>query len=319
MTLVVVTLTCLGLYLTERSVTAETQHDLQVAFTSEVALLRTVRDIRHATLAERCRTLVRKARIHAALEDDALDLLYPSAKEELGDAAPFSDSIPGEITNRARFYRFLNLDGHVIPPVNSEEVGILNPEEESRLSFRGVPQEQQSGYVVSVNGEIVEVIATPIISTETGEAIAALVTGFPAAVLQPSGGDLQRGMWLEDRLYLPSLKATDLETVTAHVASALSRGEENAMKGIRIHMQGTEHMLFCERLNPGSVFPPAYEVGIYPLSSLLARQWILRRNGAIAGLVLLGLGILASFYISARLAAPVRELAAVSAENRVLR
>ena len=33
----------------------------------------------HAALAELCRSLVRKPRIHAALEDNALDLLYPAA------------------------------------------------------------------------------------------------------------------------------------------------------------------------------------------------------------------------------------------------
>jgi hypothetical protein len=319
MALVVVSLTCLGLYLTEQSVTAETQHDLQVAFTSEVALLRTVRDIRHATLAERCRALVKKARIHAALEDDALDLLYPSAKEELGDAVPASESGGGEVTNQARFYRFLNLDGKVIPPVNSREVGILTDDEERRLAFPGVPQEQQSGYMVRANGEIIEVIATPIVSTESGEPIAALVTGFPAAVVQPSGAGLQRGMWLAGRLYLPSVSEEDREIVRAEVAAALSGKEESAMKGRPIRMQGVEQMLFCERLNPGSLFPPAHEVGIYPLTSLLARQWTLRRNAALAGLVLLGFGILASYYVSARLAEPVRQLAAVSAENRVLR
>jgi len=203
--------------------------------------------------------------------------------------------------------------------VNSREVGILTDDEERRLAFPGVPQEQQSGYMVRANGEIIEVIATPIVSTESGEPIAALVTGFPAAVVQPSGAGLQRGMWLAGRLYLPSVSEEDREIVRAEVAAALSGKEESAMKGRPIRMQGVEQMLFCERLNPGSLFPPAHEVGIYPLTSLLARQWTLRRNAALAGLVLLGFGILASYYVSARLAEPVRQLAAVSAENRVLR
>ena len=47
--------------------------------------LHNVHEIRQAALAERCRALVRKPRIHAALEDNALDLLYPSAKDELRD------------------------------------------------------------------------------------------------------------------------------------------------------------------------------------------------------------------------------------------
>lgn len=320
--LVVVALTLFALYLAERSVTAETQHDLQRAFDSELALLRTVRDIRHATLAERCRALVRKPRIHAALEDGALDLLYPSAKEELGDALPAGDAANDARARhsiRARFYRFLDIDGAVIPPLNAPEVGALAPEEERQLGFSRLPHEQQHGYLVRSGSEIVEVIATPIISLETGEVIAALVAGFPAeGNVRPAAG-LQSGTWLDGRLHLPSLAEADRTALTAEVARAVARGGDLAARGIQVRVNGAEHMLFCERLNPGSLFPAAYEVGIYPLTALLARQRELRRNAAIAGALLLGLGIAASFYISARLAAPVRELAAVSAENRVLR
>ena len=91
------------------------------------------------------------------------------------------------------------------------------------------------------------------------------------------------------------------------------------MKGIFVNVEGAQHLVFCERLNPGSLFPPAYEVGVYPLADLLARQWSLRWQTIGAGMLLLSLGIAASFYVSARLAVPVRVLAAVSAENRVLR
>jgi signal transduction histidine kinase len=78
-------------------------------------------------------------------------------------------------------------------------------------------------------------------------------------------------------------------------------------------------MIFFERLNPGSSFPPAYEVGAYSLAGLHARQWELRWQAAGVGLLLLGIGIAASSCISARLAIPVRQLAIVSEENRVLR
>ncbi|HEX5175905.1 MAG TPA: hypothetical protein VFV83_02695, partial [Chthoniobacteraceae bacterium] len=137
MTMIVATLTAGGVYVVERSVRAETQHDLQVAFASELALLRTVREIRHASLAERCRALVRKPRIHAALEDNALDQLYPSAKDELGNALAVGEGATNAI--RPRFYRFLDIDGAVIPPVNAPEVGALAPAEERRLAFDHVP------------------------------------------------------------------------------------------------------------------------------------------------------------------------------------
>jgi signal transduction histidine kinase len=322
MALVVLALTLTGLYLAERSVGAETQHDLRVAFVSELDLVRTVRDIRHASLAERCRTLVRKPRIHAALEEDALDLLYPSAKDELGDALPASETAGGAVARqsiRPRFYRFLNIAGAVIPPVNTPEVGTLAPEEERRLALAGVPQEQQNGTLVRSDGEIVEIIATPIPSTETGEAIAALVAGFPVAANERPQAGLQSGLWLEGKLHLPSLSERAREALEREVARVISLGREAAAKGLLVDVDGTQQMLFVERLNPGSLFPPAYEVGVFPLAGLLARQGELRWKATLAGVLLLGIGIAASFYISARLAAPVRELAAISAENRVLR
>ncbi len=322
MTLVVAALTLFGLYLMERSVVRETQHDLQLAFASELSLLRTVRYIRHGSLAERCRALVRKPRIHAALEDNALDLLYPSAKDELGDALPPGES-PGDATARIsirpRFYRFVDHDGAVIPPVNAPEVGALAPDEERRLTFTGVPQIQQNGFLIRSGSEIVELIATPIISTETGEAVAALVAGFPPVANERGQTGLHTGLWLDGKLHLPSLSEAARLALENEVPGVIARDEGAATKGLPVMVDGAEQMLFVERQNPGSMFPAAYEVGIFPLAGLLARQRDLRWDAALAGALLLALGVGASFYISARLAAPVRELAAVSQENRVLR
>lgn len=322
MTLVIVGLTSFGLFLMERSVTRETQHDLQLAFASELSLLRTVRYIRHGSLAERCRALVRKPRIHAALEDNALDLLYSSAKDELGDAIPpgeTASSGEARISIRPRFYRFVDSHGAVIPPLNSPEVGALAPDEERRLAFASVPREQQNGFLVRSDDEIVELIGTPIISTETGEAIAALVAGFPTAANERVNAGLHTGLWLDGKLHLTSLGEDARTELEREVSNVISRGEDGASKGLKIAVDGGEQMLFVERQNPGSMFAPAYEVGIFPLAGLLARQQQLRRDAGLAGALLLGLGVAASYHLSARLAVPVRALAAVSQENRVLR
>lgn len=322
MTLVVLAMTLSGLYLAERSVTAETQHDLRLAFTSELGLLRTVRYIRHGALAERCRTLVRKPRIHAALEDGALDLLYPSAKDELGNALRADevlDDAVQRVSVRPRFYRFIDNAGAVIPPVNAPEVGALSPEEERQLAFASVPQSQQNGFLVTPDDDIVELIATPIVSTETGDAIAALVAGFPVATNDRPQAGLQSGLWKDGRLRMTTLSEPSRARLEKEVAAVIAKDEEAGARGVPVKVDDAEQMLFVERLNPGSMFPPAYEVGIFPLAVLLKRQTQLRWDAALAGALLLGLGVAASYYISARLAVPVRELAAVSQENRVLR
>src|SRR5207237_5535185 len=70
---------------------------------------------------------------------------------------------------------------------------------------------------------------------------------------------------------------------------------------------------------PGSKFPPAYQVCLYPLADSLARLRQLRLQIIGAGALLLLGGLAASHFISARLSAPVEKLAQDSAENFVQR
>ena len=70
-----------------------------------------------------------------------------------------------------------------------------------------------------------------------------------------------------------------------------------------------------KRLNLQSNYPPAYEVCVYPLTQLLARQRQLRWQILGAGGVLLLGGFVVSDFFSRRLSRPVEELAVVSEEN----
>src|ERR1700737_2070501 len=109
MMLVVSAITALGLYLAQRNVTENANRALEQDFQTELSSLDKLQELRRAALAERCRALAAKPRIHAALEDNALDLLYPSAKDELHDlmegGEPPAEQAAG--TLHAKFYRFL--------------------------------------------------------------------------------------------------------------------------------------------------------------------------------------------------------------------
>jgi signal transduction histidine kinase len=84
---------------------------------------------------------------------------------------------------------------------------------------------------------------------------------------------------------------------------------------VRIDVNGVPHLLFYRQLNPGSQFPPAHEVCLYPLTELRARQRQLRwRVLGAGGLLLLG-GLGASFFLAGRLSRPVEKLAVDSEEN----
>jgi signal transduction histidine kinase len=82
---------------------------------------------------------------------------------------------------------------------------------------------------------------------------------------------------------------------------------------------GAPYLLFYKLLNPGSSYPPAYEVSIYPLEDSVARQRrLLWQFAGAAGLLMLG-AYAASGFLSARLSRPVERLAFDSQENSAQR
>lgn len=327
MMVVVSGLTVAGLYLAQRNNAAEAGRNLQRDFQAELAVLHSVEELRHAALAERCRALAQKPRIHAALEDNALDLLYPSAKDELRDIMQDGLASTGEEQTRAlhaSFYRFLDGMGALLPAPNQEDVGPLKPEEETQLSLKPLPDRQQIGYLLRMAGtnseKIDEVVALPITSSETNDVIAALVVGFePVRIEEKRAGDgIKSGIWVNGWLHLPALPESARVSIDQEMTRALA-ASENEEKSLRVQLEGAPHLLFYKRLNPGSAFPPAYEVCIYPLQKVLARQSRLRWQILGAGAALLIAGFVASHFISKRLSAPVEKLAVDSEENRARR
>jgi signal transduction histidine kinase len=117
---------------------------------------------------------------------------------------------------------------------------------------------------------------------------------------------------------LSSLDAPAQAALAGEVARAAA-APGPAEPGRRLELDGVAHLLFYKQLNPGSLFPPAYEVCVYPLTELQARQRQLRwQVVGVGGLLLLG-GLGASHVLSARLSRPVEKLAADSDEDRAQR
>src|SRR5207248_11317312 len=84
----------------------------------------------------------------------------------------------------------------------------------------------------------------------------------------------------------------------------------------RVDIGGAPQLLFYKRLNPASLFPPAYEICVYPLSYSLAELHRLRwQIGGAGALLLLG-GFVASHLVALKLSVPVKKLALDSEENR---
>jgi signal transduction histidine kinase len=320
MMLLVTAVTGLALVYAQRNVAATARRDLEREFRVELAALHSIQEVRHAALAERCRALARKPRIHAALEDDALDLLYPSARDELLDvmSGPGDAGEPADSLFRARFYRFLDARGQLIPPGPSDDVGELPTDAESRLALPANLARTQTGYLFRSATDVTqvdEVIAMPIFSTQTGELIATLVVGFapfdPAAVRSRAG--IVSGIWSAGQLHLPGLAPEDAALVSGRLAQHFAKGAEEG--SLAVEIAGVPSLLFFKQLNAGSLYPPASEVSLYPLTESLAVQRHLAWQFVGVGAILLAGAMGLSRWLARRLSGPVEQLAVDSVAN----
>lgn len=320
MMVVVSVLTSLGIYVAQRSAAGDARNDLQRDFQLEIASLHRLQDLRNAAVTDRSNALARNARIHAALEDSALDLLYPSAAEELRD---LMGETGGGSELHARFYRFLDGHGAVIAPPGSG-AGRLLPNEEAQLALPAVPSTMQIGYLTRgdrVSGMTIdEMIAVPIRSTETDDVIAALVLGFKPIEVEarPDVAAMRNGILVSGNLQIPGFDRAAEQRVIEEIERVAPKGA-NREQSVRITLRSIPQLLFFKRLNPQSTYPPAYEVCLYPLTQLLAYQRDLRSRILVAGGALLAAGFLVSHLLSRRLSRPVEKLAVVSEENRARR
>jgi signal transduction histidine kinase len=325
MMLLIVLMTGVALFIAEHNATETFQQETHREFQSQITAINSARKERREILTERCRQLVNNSRIRAAYEDNALDLLYSIAEGELRGVFPQKDSLNDASTKklRARFFRFLDEKGAVIPaPANADGTPGFN---DSVVALPRAPLNQEFGYVLTKEpggAEIVsEVIATPIISRDPMSVVGALILGFEAPELgegshaQPG---LKSGIWLNGQLRLPGLSSAAAASIAGKLQRSTAATQARSAS-LPVEIDRVPHLLFFECLNPGSLYPAAYEVCLYSQAEALAEQRAVRWRilGTGAALLIAGLG--ASHILSVRLSKPVETLEVVSAENIVQR
>ena len=142
---VIVALLCLaGTFLARRQLQESQSAEAVRAFAAEFAAARSLRILRIDGLANRASAIAALPRIHAALEDDALDLLYLATDDELRDLLS-----PEATGGRARFYRFLDATGRLIPPTPPAAPGEASPAELAALAPARVERIPAHGVVIS--------------------------------------------------------------------------------------------------------------------------------------------------------------------------
>ncbi len=298
--LVVAAATGVALWLAQRKAETEEQQRIQQQFRNTFAMQLAERKTHLDALAELCRALARKPRIVAALEEEPVSVpdLYDNTRIEL-ELRGVLGGVGNQATGVARLFRFLDRKGALIPPPR-EKVGAW----ESRLALHEIPEKQEAGYVAAPDGTLLEAVVTPMVDNETGEALGAMVLGFA-----PSAS--RGGIWSEGHLYLPGLEGPALAEAAAGAAAGTKEGSAAVTIG------GVPHLLFCQLVNPGSQFPPAWQVGLYSLTESLARQRALRWQIMAGGALLLLAAYVAVHILVARLSSPVERLAEVSEGHRV--
>ena len=323
MMLIVSAVTALVLYFAERNLAAGVRQNLQQEFQSAVGTLLGVQEARLAAITERCRALAKSVRIRAALEEGDVEDLYLNARVELRDllASKVTGGDSDAPALRAEFFRFLDARGAVLPPPRAE--GAENAEPwQWQPAATGAPGAQEAGYVLAKatdGGEtMIEVIATPIVATDTGEVIGAIMLGFKPVEVAATGTGIRSGIWSQGRLHLPGLAGPAAAAMSSAVTLAMN-SPGRAESHLAVQVEGVPHLLFYKLLNPGSHFPQAYEICIYPLAGALKRQRLLRWEIICAGALLLLGGLAASHFVAARLAVPVERMAVDSAEDRTHR
>src|SRR5438046_9972578 len=212
----------------------------------------------------------------------------------------------------------------MLPPPKPQDVGELGAKVKAQLALKKLPETQQIGYVsetADASDEALDwLMLVPIFSTETGDVISALVVGFkPFEVISKSAGPgLKSGIWMNGRLHLPSGPKYAQSAIGDQIANAVSKSDR-VQNNINVTIHGTPQLLFYKLLNPESIFPPAYEICLYPLTESVAQQHRLRLQIGGAGALLLLGGLVVRHLYVARLSVPGEELALDSEKDRLQR
>jgi len=326
---IVLGVTITTVYLAEENRRTNHQRALDAQFQNQVQSFLKIQETQSEAITEKCRALSRAVRIRAALEERDVDDMYRNALTELegileqpGDSAASQSEV-----GRASFFRFLDAEGEVLPPEGHPAGLIDQPSLHEALSAMGKvlreADDQAVGYIALARSNqpaaLRQIVLTKI-RDPGGRALGTLAVGFQIGHLQDSEsgrtGAIQSGIWLNQRLYIENLSASDRRLIAEKISAASSR---ETISRFRVDLENGPHLLYYKALDPATQFAPAYQVCLYPLAIAIREEEALRWKIIALGLVVLSLGFAASLFIAKRLSKPVEEIVAGSVENQTRR
>ena len=184
-------------------------------------------------------------------------------------------------------------------------------------------KEQEVGYLRveygddSRNEQVREVFITPLREPQSGQFLGAILFGLPLQVLAEKVlyeqtkhsdlGEIMSGVWVEEGLVSTTIPKEEREIVAAHIADSI-RHTHKTQRGMAVLIHGVRHQIYYRVLNPGSPFPLAAQVNLYPLAAMDHELAELRWDVGVLGVVSLLIALMAVLYISHGLSGPISEI-----------
>ena len=193
----------------------------------------------------------------------------------------------------------------------------------SGRKLEDILKEQEVGYLRVEFGEdsrseqVREVYITPLRDPESGRFLGAFLFGLPLQVLAEKVlyeqtkhsdlGEIMSGVWVEEALVSTTIPKEEREIVAAHIADSIHHTHKT-QRGMTVSIHGQRHQIYYRVLNPGSPFPLAAQVNLYPLAAMDNELADLRRDVGVLGVVSLLIALMAVLYISHGLSGPISEI-----------
>jgi class 3 adenylate cyclase len=184
-------------------------------------------------------------------------------------------------------------------------------------------KEQEVGYLRveygddSRNEQVREVFITPLREPQSGQFLGAILFGLPLQVLAEKVlyeqtkhsdlGEIMSGVWVEEGLVSTTIPKEEREIVAEHIADSI-RQTHKTQRGMAVLIHGVRHQIYYRVLNPGSPFPLAAQVNLYPLEAMDHELAELRWDVGVLGVVSLLIALVAVLYISRGLSGPISEI-----------
>ncbi len=184
-------------------------------------------------------------------------------------------------------------------------------------------KEQEVGYLRveygddSRNEQVREVFITPLREPESGKFLGAILFGLPLQVLAEKVlyeqtkhsdlGEIMSGVWVEEGLVSTTIPKDERDIVAAYIADSI-RHTQKTQRDMAVSIHGERHQIYYRVLNPGSPFPLAAQVNLYPLVAMEHELAELRRSVGVLGVISLLIALLAVLYISRGLSGPISEI-----------